>query len=280
MSIQNIPEIYLDNKNDKTDLFVYDFKMTDDVVKSKVNLGLHMFSFLQTGKKQIHFADTSVAVNKDQSLLIKKGNSLWTELLDKESIYYCKLLFFSEEKLKSFLKRHTNNSQVIKDETPYFIIKNDAYISSYLNSLSAINTTPSSLTKNLLSVKFDELMLYLINKYGDKFELYLHSLISNDISSFNKVIESNIYSNLKLEEIAFLCNMSLSTFKRHFIKEYQVTPGKWLQEKRLLKAKELLLEGNLKASDVYLQLGYNNLSNFSTAFKNKFGMSPKKITSN
>jgi hypothetical protein len=87
MPIQNIPEIYVDNKVDKINLFVYDFKMTDDVVKSKVNLGLHMFSFLQTGKKQIHFSDRAVAVNKSQSLLIKKGNSLWTELLDKEEIY-------------------------------------------------------------------------------------------------------------------------------------------------------------------------------------------------
>jgi hypothetical protein len=47
-------------------------------------------------------------------------------------------------------------------------------------------------------------MLYLINKYGDRFELYLHSLISKK-SPHSKVLESNIHSNLKLEEIAFLC---------------------------------------------------------------------------
>ena len=132
--------------------------------------------------------------------------------------------------------------------------------------------------ENLLSVKFEELMLYLINKYGDKFELYLHSLISKDISPFKNVVESNVYSNLKLEEIAFLCNMSLSTFKRHFTTEYQVTPGKWLQDKRLQKAKETLQEGSLKPSDIYLDYGYNNLSNFSIAFKNKFGISPKTIS--
>ncbi len=278
MPIQNIPEIYLESESNKVDLFVYDFKMTDDVVKSKVNLGLHMFSFLQKGKKQVHFADTAIAVNKSQSLLIKKGNCLWTELLDKEEIYYCKLLFFSEKKLTKFLKKHTTKRTSKQEDTPFFTIKNDAYITSYLDSLSIINNEPSSFTNNLLSVKFEELMLYLIHKYGKNFECYLYSLISKDVSAFSKVVESNTYSNLKLEEIAFLCNMSLSTFKRHFISEYQTSPGKWLQEKRLQRAKEMLQEGKLKVSDIYLDLGYNNLSNFSIAFKNKFGISPKEAS--
>ncbi len=278
MAIENIPETYIKDKKESPDLFVYDFKMTNDVVKSKVNLGMNMFSFLQVGKKQVHFARTSVAVNKKQSLLLKKGNWLWTELLDTEAIYYCKLFFFSEKILKAFLEKHTKNNVIGKDEMPYFIIKNDAYISSYLNSLSTISEAPAIFMENLLSVKFEELMLYLLQKYGRKFELYLHSLIIKETSPLRKIVESKTHSNLRLEEIAFLCNMSLSIFKRHFIREYKVSPGKWLQDKRLQKAKETLEKGNLKPSDIYLDFGYNNLSNFSIAFKNKFGISPKKTS--
>ncbi|MFK7748604.1 MAG: helix-turn-helix domain-containing protein [Kordia sp.] len=278
MAIENIPEIYLTDTKKKPDLFVYDFKMTNDVVKSKVNLGMNMFSFLQVGKKQVHFAGNSVAVNKDQSLLLKKGNWLWTELLETEAVYYCKLLFFSEKVLKEFLEKHTEATQGVTDEVPYFVIRNDAYITSYLNSLATINEAPAIFMENLLSVKFEELLLYLINKYGNTFKLYLESLIVQETSSFKKIVESKIHSNLKLEEIAFLCNMSLSTFKRHFIKEYSVSPGKWLQNKRLQKAKEMLEQGNCKPSDIYLDFGYNNLSNFSIAFKNKFGFSPSKVS--
>jgi len=277
MPIENIPEVYLKTNEQDPELFVYDFKMTNDVVKSKVNLSMNMFSFLQVGKKQVHFADGAVAVNKEQSLLIKKGNCLWTELLDNEEVYYCKLLFFSEKELKSFLNKHSTIDQNISEETPYFIIENDSFIITYLNSLTSIGQTNSNFKNKILSVKFEEIMLYLLDKYGKKFELYLHSLISKESSSFNKVIESNVYSNLKLEEIAFLCNMSLSTFKRYFISEYKVTPGKWLQDKRLQRAKEILQEGPLKPSDIYLDYGYNNLSNFSIAFKNKFGVSPKDV---
>ena len=276
MPIENIPEIYLPKPTDRPDLFVYDFKMTSDVVKSKVNLSMNMFSFLQVGKKQVHFAGTSVVVNKDQSLLLKKGNWLWTELLETEAIYYCKLLFFSEKILKEFLEKHTANTIIVKEDSPYFIIGNDTYITSYLNSLSTISNAPAIFMENLMSVKFEELMLYLIQKYGQKFEHYLQSLIADGSSPFKKIIESKIHSNLRLEEIAFLCHMSLSTFKRRFIREYKVSPGKWLQDKRLQKAKETLEEGVLKPSEIYLDFGYNNLSNFSIAYKNKFGFSPSE----
>ena len=73
MPIENIPEIFFVDKEVLQDIFVYDFKMISDVVKSKVNLSMNMFSFLQVGKKQVHFADTSMAVNSQQSLLLKKG---------------------------------------------------------------------------------------------------------------------------------------------------------------------------------------------------------------
>ena len=274
MSIQNIPEVFIKTQSDQIDLFVHDFKMTDDVFKSKVNLNLHMFSFLQKGKKHVHFADSSVAVHSKQSLLIKKGNCLWSELLDNDDVYYCKLLFFSDVKLSEFLQKQKPTTSKHKEDSSYFVIENDDYIHSYLNSLSTISATSSTNTEKLLSVKFEELMLYLINKHGECFRIYLQSLISEASSDFRKVIENNIYSNLKIDEIAFLCHMSLSTFKRKFIKEYGSSPGKWLQNKRLEKARELLKKGKLKPSDIYLEFGYNNLSNFSAAFKNKFGKSP------
>ncbi len=277
MEIESIPESYIKNQESLPDLFVYDFKMTEDSIKTKVNLNMHMFSFLQTGKKQVHFAETTVLVDNSQSLLIKKGNCLWSELLETEELYYCKLLFFSEKQLKEFLQRHIKEERKSQDAPSYFTIENDSYINSYLNSLSTIMTAPVAFMNTLLTVKYEELLLYLINKYGVMFENYLLSLITEEVSPLKKVIEKNTYTSLSLEELAFLCNMSLSTFKRHFIREYDESPGKWFRDKRLLKAKELLEDKNTVPSDVYLDLGYNNLSNFSSAFKSKFGVNPSEI---
>lgn len=277
MAIDQVPELYIKHTIPKPDLFVYDLKMTEDSIKSKVNLNMHMFSFLQAGKKQVHLTNTSVLVNNKQAILLKKGNALWSELLDKDAVYYCKLFFFSDERLHSFLNTHLKGKNIGNHSTAYFTIENDAYITAYLNSLTAITQAPFKMRYNLLSTKFDELLLYLLNKYEDVFCSYLFSLINKETSSFKKTVESQTYTTLSLEEIAFLCHMSLSTFKRHFIKTYNTPPGQWLRNKRLQRAKELLENGNVTSSDIYLDLGYNNLSNFSSAFKSKFGFNPSDL---
>ena len=276
MAVDNIPDLYLTQPLDSIDLFIYDFKMTEDVIKSKVNLNMHMFSFLQVGKKQVHIEDAIIKVNKDQSILLKKGNCLWTELLDTEAIYFCRLLFFNDKQLKSFLNKHTkglSNENAIS----YFVIENDDFIDSYLDSLTTIFSASMKLMQTLLEIKFEELMLYLLNKYGTEFENYLYSLVSTKKSAFQSIVEKSTYSCVTTEELAFLSNMSLSTFKRRFIKEFNSPPGKWLRHKRLTKAKELLQSGMHKSSEIYQDLGYNNLSNFSAAFKNKFGISPNQV---
>lgn len=277
MAIENIPEIYTDDYKNHKELFIYDFRMTHNVVKSKVNLSMNMFSFLQVGSKYVHVADAAVAVNTHQSLLIPKGNCLWTELLNQEEVYYCKLFFFSEERLIEFLKSHNIKQPTYIKEQSYFIVENDAYLVSFLQSLSIFGAEISAVQRQLISVKFNELLLYLIIKYGERFIMYLFTMVSHTKSPFKTIVERHMYSNLKLEEIAFLCNMSLSTFKRHFINAYNEAPGKWLQDRRLTKAKELLLNGRAKPSDIYEEYGYSNLSNFSIAFKNKFGISPTEV---
>nr|WP_321353918.1 AraC family transcriptional regulator [uncultured Draconibacterium sp.] len=280
MQVENIPQIYQQEDRQNDDLFIYDYKMTEDVVKSKVQLSMNMFSFLQVGKKQVHFADASVMVNKEQSLLIRQGNWLWTELLNNDDIYYCKLFFFSESRLKAFLEKHSTLDYNQGKEQSFFIIENDAYITSFLGTLSQMAAMSESYSAQMLTIKFEEIMTYLLAKYGEQFERYLHSLISKEASPFRKTVESNACSNLKLEEFAFLCNMSLSSFKRKFIREFGESPGKWLQDKRLQKAYDLLQQGKRTASDIYLDFGYGNLSNFSAAFKTKFGINPSDLHRN
>ncbi len=281
MPIQNIPESFISEHLPLPELFVYDYRMTADVVKSKVNISLNLFSFLQTGQKKVHFADTFAAVNEQQSILIKNGNCLMTELPNDDMVYYCKLFFFSQNMVADFLEKYAgpfaNTHQSSKNNLPFFVIENDDYIKSFVQSLSSLlYLKPISITP-LLAVKFEEIMLYLLHKYGDSFLQYASTLTGPaNNSSFKKTVENYACSNLKLEEIAFLCNMSLSTFKRHFVLEYRAAPGKWLQQKRLQKARELLQKGKLKPSEIYADFGYNNLSNFSTAFKNEFGSNPSE----
>ncbi len=281
MHVEHYPDLLLSGQQShQPELFVYDLKMTQDVINSKVQLDLHMFSFLREGKKQVHFPNAAVDVSPEQSILIKSGNCIWSELLIDTDTYYCKLLFFSEAQLKALLKKLPpphHPSAILESSPAFFIIENDDYLLSYLDSLATVDHAAPDLKERLISIKFEELMLYLLGKYGQAFETYLRSMVCRKTSSFQTIVEDNLDSNLNLEDIAFLCHMSLSTFKRQFTKVYGVSPGKWFRDQRLQKARDILISGEMTCSDIYQRFGYNNLSNFSAAFKQKFGKNPSEV---
>ncbi len=70
--------------------------------------------------------------------------------------------------------------------------------------------------------------------------------------------------------------MSISKFKREFEKHFYSSPSKWFQEKRLEHAAYLLKAKSKRPSDIYKEVGYDNLSNFIQAFKMKYGVTPKQ----
>jgi AraC family transcriptional regulator, exoenzyme S synthesis regulatory protein ExsA len=81
-----------------------------------------------------------------------------------------------------------------------------------------------------------------------------------------------------LEQFAKLTGRSLSTFKRDFTKLYDTTPEKWLQKQKLEQAHFLITQKNKRPSEIYLEVGFESLAHFSTAFKKYFGQTPTEVT--
>ena len=71
--------------------------------------------------------------------------------------------------------------------------------------------------------------------------------------------------------------ISLATFKRDFEKFYHTTPRRWLQQRRLQESYHRIKELKESPSDVYLELGFENLSHFSFVFKKAYGIVPSKL---
>lgn len=244
----------------------------------------HVLSFLVEGQKEVHFSNKSISINTNQSLLIASGNFLMTEHIGN-TYFRCVLFFFSQKNIEEFLVKYPHAVSERKLNTnlgvePCFRLEKDEFIRHFISSLEDVCRLQNSISQKILRLKFEEIMLYLAHKYKDEFVTYLKSLLVDERKlSFKTIIDKNVYTNLNLEEIAFLCNMSLSTFKRQFVQIYQVSPGKWFQRMRLNKAREILNGNKVKPSEIYMDFGYDSLSNFSSAFKNEFGYSPKQVQS-
>ena len=97
--------------------------------------------------------------------------------------------------------------------------------------------------------------------------------------SVGEFMEQNYRSDLTVEQFAHYTGRSLTAFKQEFNATFHLTPQRWLTKRRLSEAKRLMEEEHKTASDVYLHVGFKNLSHFSTAFKKEYGFPPTQLVS-
>lgn len=88
-------------------------------------------------------------------------------------------------------------------------------------------------------------------------------------------IEQNFPYEITIEDIARHCGINRSYFGKIFHKSVGRTPQEFLINYRMMKATELLKMTQLSIADIGNAVGYPNQLNFSRAFKNTYGVSPK-----
>jgi AraC-like DNA-binding protein len=128
-------------------------------------------------------------------------------------------------------------------------------------------------TEELIKLKLQEGLLILLNIdknfYSSLFDFSEPWKI--DILGY---LNDNYMYDLSMEEIASYTGRSLASFKRDFKKISNLSPQKWLINKRLEAAQWKLRNENKKVSDVYVEVGFKNLSHFSKVYKDAFGYAP------
>ena len=265
------------NLNSSHSIEIYDYVNIQEISKQKIVLSKNTFSFLQNGTKEVFFDNSTRLINNSQFSLVKAGNILTIEKsYNDEMKYRSILLFFSNESVFNFIRKFQLKPKDNASYASVYSFDYDLYIKGFTKSILNISKLSKSIQQNILDAKFEEIMLYLIATKGVNF---IYSLISNSDNStqkFIQIVENNIVNKLSIKELSFLTNMSESSFKRVFKKHFQSSPGKWFREKRLEHSAFLLRNKSKRPSDIYQEIGYENLSNFTQAFKIKFGVTPKK----
>ncbi|REC74335.1 AraC family transcriptional regulator [Chryseobacterium elymi] len=255
---------------------IFDYHSSQEVAKQQIILNQNTFSFLMEGTKEVIFDNSSVSIDHSAFLMMKSGHCLMTEKLSEKNHYKSVLLFFTNDILLKFLRKIELSTTQSVEYHPVYSFSYDEFIRRFVDSLLDITHLSKNTQHQILEVKLEEILLYLAEIYGTDF-LYSLTLKHNDSpQKFIRTVERNQLSKLSLSELAFLCNMSISTFKRTFEKHYAESPMKWFQNKRLEHAHYLLNQGQKNSSEIYEEAGYENLSSFIQTYKSKYGMTPKQ----
>ncbi len=259
------------------DIQIYNYKTKYGIQRSKINLSKNTISFLRTGTKEVIGDDKTVQINNEAFVVMKAGNCLMTEKISSSNrIYQSILLFFSDEVAIDFLERNKLYISSKKENKSFYIFEYDNFVQHFVESLEQILSLPKATQEVMLKAKFEEIMFYLIHRNGASFLNRIIEQADNTTTRLVNIVNNNKLKRLSLQELAFLSNMSISTFKREFFKQYQKTPMKWFNDARLEHVAVLLKTNRKRPIELYEDAGYENLSNFIQAFKKRFGVTPKQ----
>lgn len=238
------------------------------------------FLFLTKGAFHFRTPTNFLTFNEGDAMLSKCGNYFMENVMLNDKIEHQVIsaigAFFYPTIVKGFFQsdltihQFQNNFDTTK-------ISIEPLIKSFIDSINFMLDNPSVADENLIITKLKELLLLLSkSENSNSINSFVNSLFVPYEYDFNDIIQKNIYSNLSIQELAHLSNLSLATFKRKFTELYKASPAKYILEKKLEKSVHLLQFKTKQISEVAYECGFETVSNFDKAFKRQFGKSPSE----
>ncbi len=235
----------------------------------------HLLYVVLGGSVKLTCGRQSWTVGKNEMILLRKAHSVSYEKKGstETGLFESQLFAINDELLKDFLTTQQVNVPPMTEEFGAQVSPMSDRLVAYCRSLAPYFNDSLQVSPGLLRLKVMELLYNVMDCSKNIFRqmLQLRQPVKVDI---HRVVEENYTSPISIEELAYLSGRSLSSFKRDFQSIYGVSPAKWIREKRLSKARHMLLSSQMSVADVAYSLGFENPTHFSRIFKQKYGASP------
>jgi len=239
------------------------------------------FYYVVSGSAGVITSSEKFELQPEEGLLMQCGNYI-NDYLESKKVEACEAIgvHFNAEVLKlvydkdfpDFLFQVGNVKSI-----GYEKVRTDAIMKSYIENLKFYFDNPDLVSEELLRLKLKELILLLAKTNNvEKIRLLIKSLFVKDHVGLKETVELNIFTQISIKELAFLCNLSLSTFKRKFYKIFNQSPAKYIKLERLKRAAMKLRMTNERISDIAYDCGFSELAHFSRSFSDEYHQSPSE----
>ncbi|WP_123922069.1 AraC family transcriptional regulator [Flavobacterium sp. LM4] len=223
---------------------------------------------------ETYYEEERFCVNQNQLVFIPKWRYMISDVLSENGEFEAFFYFFEENIINEFLTKI--NPVKTLGPTPSLLLEYAENIRIFTESILKVYTEKAN--KEVVKLKLLEL-LYLIYHSPQQNHLIqiLLSLNTRKKRNLEGLMLENFDKPLSVEDYAFLAGRSISLFNRDFQRKFEIPPKKWIIQKRLEKAVELLTDTNLNIAQISLEVGYENVSCFINLFGKQFGVSPKQF---
>jgi AraC-like DNA-binding protein/quercetin dioxygenase-like cupin family protein/ligand-binding sensor protein len=158
----------------------------------------------------------------------------------------------------------------------------DSLITAY-NSLTTVTKNNIYAALNLVNSMLENLLNYWIFSSSSstlsKFSSVLKGYYSKEIKAVIEYININVNKKFSLEELADYVSLNPSYLSRKFKKEVGQSLSKYINNLKVKKAKEMMLEGKYNFKEISYKLNFSNQSYFNRVFKNFSGINPSEFCS-
>ena len=237
----------------------------------------HLLYVVLGGSVKLTCGRQTWTVGKNEMILLRRAQSVSYEKQGSEEtgLFESQLFAINDELLKDFLTSQQVQIPQMTEELGAQVSPMSDRLVAYCWSLSPYFNDPSQVNPGLLRLKVMELLYNVMDCSKNIFRqmLQLRQPVKTDI---HRVVEENYTSPISLDELAYLSGRSLSSFKREFQDIYVESPTRWIREKRLSKAQQMLRSSSLSVADVAYSLGFENPTHFSRIFKQQYGYAPSQ----
>jgi len=153
----------------------------------------------------------------------------------------------------------------------------DRLLVNFRESINILLDHPDLADESIIKTKLKEFVLLMAKSQEAPSQLdFLAALFKPLDIEFKSTVLNNLYSNLSVDELARLCHLSTSSFKRKFKESFNSCPKKYISKKKLEKAAALLRTDDLRVSDVAYDVGFDSLATFNRNFTATYGKSPSE----
>lgn len=237
----------------------------------------HVMIYVHSGEMFINEQDEEIHVGAGECVFIRRDHKVnFTKKPTSDEKFMGITLLFNRGFLQEYYQRldhkHIPRSAAPLKKSVMKLPDNPEIKSIYVSMMPYFDTDKKP-AQEILDMKMQEGVLSLL-KVDERFYPTLFDFTDPWKIDILEFLNKNYMYDLSMEEIASYTGRSLSTFKRDFKKISDLPPQKWLMQRRLEAAYEMVREGKRKVTDICYDVGFKNRSHFTIAFKKHFGFSP------
>ncbi|MDX2173861.1 MAG: AraC family transcriptional regulator [Bacteroidota bacterium] len=238
------------------------------------------FLFLTNGSFQFRTPTNVLIYSKNEAMLAKCGNYFIENTPENQNKADNTIsvigAFFYPEMVKGFFEKDLSIKHFQK-KFDVLKVNVEPLMKSFIDSIDFLLENQSIVDENIITTKLKELLLILSkSENASSVYAFVESLFIPHEYNYNEIIQNNLYSDLSITDFSKLCNCSVATFKRKFVELYKESPAKYITQKKLEKASQLLHIKNKAIADIAYECGFETVSNFNKVFKKHYGKSPSE----